>query len=135
MTDFAARGALWVITGSASANFAQPDSIGTALIAAVAGAIQAGFYALCGGLALDWSGARNPIRALASSVITAIALWTIGYHYIGGAVGLPGADIWSGVGAFIVRTVDYGGLILGLGLCPWFNSALVRKKIPVPIEL
>jgi hypothetical protein len=71
-------------------------SVGTALTAAVAGGIQAGFYALCGGLALDWTGARNPVRALASSVITAIALWTIGCHYIGGAVGLPRTDMWSG---------------------------------------
>jgi hypothetical protein len=70
-------GALWVITGSASANFAQPDSIGTALIAALAGGMQAGFYAWCGGFALDLTGARNPIRALGSSVIAAIALWTI----------------------------------------------------------
>ena len=39
--------------------------------------IQAGFYAWCGGFALDLTGARNPIRALGSSVIAAIALWTI----------------------------------------------------------
>ena len=44
------------------------------------------------------------------------------------AVGLPGADLWSGVDAFIVRMVDYGGLILGLWLCPWFNSALRKKE-------
>jgi hypothetical protein len=62
-------------------------------------------------------------------VTTAIALWTIGYHYIGSAVGLPGTDIWSGVDAFIIRMVDYGGLILGLWLCPSFYSALHRKNV------
>jgi hypothetical protein len=77
VTDFAARRRVVGDHGSASANFAQPDSIGTALIAALAGRIQAGFYAWCGGFALDLTGARNPIRALGSSVIAAIALWTI----------------------------------------------------------
>jgi hypothetical protein len=93
--------------------------------------IQAGFYAWCGGFALDLTGARNPIRALGSSVIAAIALWTIDYHYLGGAMGLPGTDMWSGLDAFIVRTIDYGGLILGLWLCPWFASALVDKELLV----
>jgi hypothetical protein len=68
---------------------------------------------------------------LGSSVIAAIALWTIDYHYLGGAMGLPGTDMWSGLDAFIVRTIDYGGLILGLWLCPWFASALVDKELLV----
>jgi hypothetical protein len=88
--------------------FPQPDS----LIAALAGEIQAGFCAWCEGFALDLTGARNSIPALGPSVIAAIALWTIAYRYLGGAMGLPGTDMWSGFNAFIVRTVDYEGLIL-----------------------
>jgi hypothetical protein len=127
VTDFVARSALWVITGSATANFAQPDSFGTASIAATARGMQAGFCACCGGLALDWTKARKPIQALALSVIAAIAAWTIGYHYIGTAVGLPGADIRNGLDAFVIRVVDNGGLILGLWLCPSFYFALHRR--------
>lgn len=128
-TDAIARGILWWVTGSVLADFrAPPDAIGTAVIAALAGGVQAGFYAGCGGLALDWIRSNHPVRFLSLTLFSAILLWTIGYRLFGSAVGLAGAGVYGQLNAFIIRFIDYGGWMLGLSLCPQFGAALHRER-------
>lgn len=134
-TDALVRLVLWSATGSIVANSAQPDAFGTALVAAISGGIQAGFYAGCGGLALDLTRVQQPVRNLTLALFTAIGLWTLGYHLIGGAFGLPFADTMSQLGIFIIRLLDYGGWMLGLALCPNFAAALQREKTSVEAEI
>jgi len=103
-------------------------SVGTALTAAVAGGIQAGFYALCGGLALDWDWSAesgSSLGFLRDYGYRAVDHWLSLYRGRRRAAAHRHVE-W--IRALIVRTVDYGGLILGLWLCPWFNSALGRQE-------
>lgn len=128
-TDFVARSVLWLVTGSIVADFQAPrDAMGTAIIAATAGGIQAGFYAFCGGLALDWARSDYPARSLALALLAAITFWSVVYHLIGGAFGLPAADVSTQFNAFIVRAVDYGGWALGLLMYPGFAAAIRRDQ-------
>jgi hypothetical protein len=130
VTDFLVRLVLWSITGSILANpKLPPDAFSTALIAACAGGIQAGFFAFCGGLAIDRTSGEPVVRNLAIALFLAILTWGIAYHFIGGYFALPNADIASQINASLVRIADYAGLVLGLALCPLFPKVLAVPRV------
>jgi hypothetical protein len=125
LAGFSADAIVRLLLWSATHTIAGKDSetFTTALAAAFGGGLQAGFYAGCGGLALDLARGRHPVRNLALGLFAAIGLWTISFRVVGGAFGLSYTDELA---SFVIRLLDYAGWMLGVALCPSF-AAVIRQ--------
>jgi hypothetical protein len=139
--DALVRLIVWRVTGSVMGIMTQahPDPAEEAAVAAVAGGIQAGFYSGIGGLAIDLTQSLRQFRNLTLGIFAAIGLWAIAYHFVGGTFQLPGTDVNSRFGVFLINLADYAGVLVGLALCPGFvlelqHPSVARKSGP-PILL
>jgi hypothetical protein len=137
VTDGVIRLILWFITGSIG-DPPEPVTLTTAIVAILAGAIKAAFYAACGGLALDLTlgrgvsariGAERAVRNLTLALLGALGIWTLGYYLIGGAIGLPNADALSQLKVLYKQLLDYGGWMVGLAIYPEFVASIQPANI------